>query len=45
MNELVHRFAKEKNLEVYVINSSRWYKYRPENLNLLFIMKVGPIVS
>ena len=30
MNELVHRFAKEKNLEVYVINSSRWYKYRPE---------------
>ena len=44
MNELVHRFAKEKNLEVYVINSSRWYKYRPEKFEFTLYNESGPIV-
>ena len=44
MNEVVHRFAKEKNLEVYVINSSRWYKYRPEKFEFTLYNESGPIV-
>lgn len=43
MNKLVQKFAKEKGLEVFVINSSRWYKYRPEDFGFNLYKDSGPI--
>ena len=43
MNKLVQKFAKKENLKVYVINSSKWYKYRPEIFNFKLYEKSGPI--
>lgn len=44
MNKIVERFAKEKNLSVFVINSSKWYKYRPEDFGFILYSLSGPDV-
>lgn len=44
MNRLVQRFSKEKGLDVYVINSSKWYKYRPKVFDFKLYPDSGPIV-
>lgn len=43
MNRLVERFALEKSIQVIVINSSRWYKYRPEKFKFKLHDESGPI--
>lgn len=43
MNLLVQKFAKEKKLQVYVINSSKWYKYRPDKFEFKLYRESGPI--
>lgn len=42
MNELVRDFARSNKLDVYVINSSKWYKYRPEKFGFRLCHKAGP---
>lgn len=42
MNELVQKFAKQHNLDVYVINSSKWYKHRPEKFQFKLCKQAGP---
>ncbi|MCM1284183.1 MAG: polysaccharide pyruvyl transferase family protein [Roseburia sp.] len=43
MNKIVQRFAKEKSLDVYVINSSKWRRFRPEKFGFWLYEKSGPI--
>lgn len=43
MNKLVQHFASEKGLVVYVINSSKWYKYRPQKFDFELYNTSGPI--
>lgn len=42
MNKIVEKFAYEKKLPVYVINSSKWYKYRPQKFNFILYSTSGP---
>ena len=44
MNRLVQRFSQEKGLDVYVINSSKWYRYRPGFFNFKLYPDSGPNV-
>lgn len=44
MNRIVQQFSRETKLDVYVINSSRWYKYRPEQFNFILYKESGPSV-
>lgn len=44
MNRIVQKFAKDKDLDVYVINASRWYKYRPDTFDFILYKESGPIV-
>lgn len=44
MNLLVEKFAKEKNLKVIVINSSKWRRYRPEKFGFELYEQSGPLV-
>lgn len=44
MNRIVQKFAKEKNMDVYVINSSKWYKYRPYEFDFHLFPESGPNV-
>lgn len=44
MNELVQKFAKKEGLPVYVINSSRWYKNRPEKFDFNLYVESGPLI-
>lgn len=44
MNRIVEKFAKENQLPVYVINSSKWYKYRPEKFGFKLHKESGPLV-
>lgn len=43
MNRLVEQFAKKMNLKVFVINSSKWYKYRPEKFEFELYRESGPL--
>jgi hypothetical protein len=42
MNLLVERYAKEHNLPVYVINSTKWYKFRPQKFGFNLYELSGP---
>lgn len=42
MHRLVQQFASEHNLEVYVINSSKWYKFRPKKFKFKLFEESGP---
>lgn len=44
MNKIVERFSKEKSLEVYVINPSKWYKYNYKDYGFKIIQKSSPQV-
>ncbi|MGO5306770.1 polysaccharide pyruvyl transferase family protein [Agathobacter sp. LCP21S3_B2] len=44
MNRIVQEFAKKKKLNVYVINSSKWYKYRPDKYDFILCEESGPLV-
>lgn len=44
MNKIVQEFAAKKQLDVFVINSSRWYKYRPDKFNFILYEESGPII-
>ena len=44
MNEIVQEFARNFNLDVFVINSSRWYKYRPYKFGFELFEESGPEV-
>lgn len=44
MNILVEKFAGEKNMKVFVINSSKWYKYRPKKFGFELYEQSGPLV-
>ena len=43
MNRLVGRFSEEKDMPVYVINPSKWYKHRPEDYGFQLYKNSGPI--
>lgn len=43
MNRLVEKFAKKMDLRVFVINSSKWYKYRPGEFGFELYKESGPL--
>lgn len=44
MNKIVQEFASQMQLDVYVINSSKWYKYRPSKFDFILYDESGPMV-
>lgn len=44
MNKIVQDFAQKKGLKVYVINSSKWYRFRPKHFNFTLYSETGPVV-
>ena len=44
MNKIVQKFAADKGLTVYVINSSKWYKFRPKDFGFKLFEESGPLV-
>lgn len=43
MNAIVEEFAKNHQLEVYVINSSKWYQFRPDKFHFSLFEMSGPM--
>lgn len=43
MHELVKQFSESVNMPVYVINSSKWYSYRPEQFGFELFYESGPL--
>ena len=44
MHNLVREFGKSKKLDVYVINSSKWYNFRPKDFCFKLYKDSGPLV-
>lgn len=42
MNKIVQDFSEKTGLKVYVINSSKWYNYRPDDFDFRLFEKSGP---
>lgn len=43
MNKIVQKYSKKKGIPAYVINSSKWYRYRPEQFDFILYRESGPI--
>lgn len=43
INKLVESFAKEKGLKVYVINASKWVRYKPAQYGFELCNEMGPM--
>lgn len=44
MNKIVQEFAQKNRMDVFVINSSRWYKFRPNKFGFKLFKESGPEV-